>query len=318
MIPIDSAFDLVRAGRASEAVFELESAASAGDAPSAIELGIWFLEGKHVPRDLRRSREAFRRAAELGNASAEQVFTSFMAIGVGASADWAGALRRLRAFARVDSAAAEQLALLDRMNLTQAGDPGEHPVARQLSVEPQVNCFEQLFSGDECSYLISRARPLLQPSVIVEPSTGQLQPHPIRTSEGAMFPWASEDLVIHALNRRLAWASGTAVACGEPLQVLSYRPGQQYRPHLDALPNTGNQRILTMLVYLNEGYSGGETFFTRTGLKFAGKTGDGLLFRNAGPGGHPDHNAEHAGLPVLRGEKFIASRWIREQPLMPH
>jgi prolyl 4-hydroxylase len=71
-----------------------------------------------------------------------------------------------------------------------------------------------------------------------------------------------------------------------------------------------------MLVYLNEGYEGGETLFTRAGLKQAGKTGEGLLFRNADPSGVPDRHAEHAGLPVVAGEKYVASRWIRERPMM--
>jgi prolyl 4-hydroxylase len=82
------------------------------------------------------------------------------------------------------------------------------------------------------------------------------------------------------------------------------------------LPGGDNQRVLTMLVYLNVGYGGGETRFTHAGLTFAGKLGDGLLFRNAQPGGAPDPGTEHAGLPVLSGEKFLASRWIRERPMI--
>jgi len=163
---------------------------------------------------------------------------------------------------------------------------------------------------------VQTAEPLLQQSVVVDPATGVLRPHPVRTSDGASFPWASEDLVISALNRRIAAASGTDVKCGEPLQVLRYRPGQEYRPHFDALPSNENQRVLTMLVYLNSGYSGGETSFTRAGLTVAGRMGDALLFRNARPGGSPDLNAEHAGLPVSSGEKYLASRWIRERPMI--
>jgi prolyl 4-hydroxylase len=189
-------------------------------------------------------------------------------------------------------------------------------VGLQLSVTPEVWRFNDFASLTECLYLIETAEPLLQQSVVVDPVTGQFRPHPVRTSEGATFPWVSEDLVVTALNRRIAVASGTDASCGEPLQVLRYRPGQEYRPHLDALPTGANQRVLTMLVYLNEDYEGGETLFSRTGLKYAGKAGDGLLFRNANPDGVPDPSAEHAGLPVLAGEKYVASRWIRERPLM--
>jgi prolyl 4-hydroxylase len=102
---------------------------------------------------------------------------------------------------------------------------------------------------------------------------------------------------------------------GEPLQVLRYVPGQEYRSHLDALPASQNQRVLTMLVCLNDGYEGGETSFVRTGLKWKGRKGDALLFRNAGEDERPDPSSQHAGLPVTRGTKIIASRWIRAKPI---
>ncbi len=104
---------------------------------------------------------------------------------------------------------------------------------------------------------------------------------------------------------------------GEPLQVLRYAPGQEYRPHFDAIDRADNQRVLTFLVYLNDGYEGGETRFLHSGLTVKGKKGDGLLFRNAGQDGRPDPNSQHAGLPVTSGEKFLASRWIRQRALDP-
>jgi prolyl 4-hydroxylase len=119
---------------------------------------------------------------------------------------------------------------------------------------------------------------------------------------------------VHAINQRIAAASGTQAAQGEPLQVLRYRPGGEYKPHFDAIPGFANQRILTMIVWLNEDYEGGETMFMKTGAKLRGRTGDALLFRNALPDGSRDPDAAHAGLPVTRGEKLIASRWIRARP----
>ena len=72
-----------------------------------------------------------------------------------------------------------------------------------------------------------------------------------------------------------------------------------------------------MLVYLNDAYTGGETLFLKIGLRVRGETGDGLLFRNAAVDGTPDMDSLHAGLPVLSGEKLIASRWIRQKPFGP-
>lgn len=53
----------------------------------------------------------------------------------------------------------------------------------------------------------------------------------------------------------------------EPLQILRYQPGEEYRPHYDTLARMQNQRVLTFLIYLNEDYDGGETLFLRPGLR---------------------------------------------------
>ena len=315
MSNVDDAYELLAAGEPLRAIALLRTSGMAGDAACYRELAVWFLDGRYVPRDLAQSRENFRHAGDLGDLTAEHVFICFLANGTGGRADWQGAKARLSKLAAVDERAARQLEVFGVMRLTADGDPLTKPTSELISNQPEAWRFPDFASSAECDYLIGVAIPLLQQSVVVDPTTGQIGPHPIRTSEGAMFPYVSEDLVVSALNRRIASASGTGLRCGEPLQILRYRPGQQYRPHSDALPATDNQRVLTALVYLNAGYEGGETFFTRTRLKFGGKTGDALLFRNAAAGGRPDPDAEHAGLPVLRGEKYIASRWIREFPM---
>jgi prolyl 4-hydroxylase len=316
MTEVESAYRLLEAGDARQAVKRLEAAGAAGDGASLLELGVWYLEGRHVQRDLAQSRECFRRGSEIGDITAERVYICFMANGVGGKSDWGAARERLRKLAKEDRPAARQLELLDSMAIDERGYPLTQPVGRLLSKTPEVWTFDHFASAAECDYLIATADPLLRESVVVDPATGQLRPHPVRTSEGAMFPWVSADMVITALNRRIAAASNTDDACGEPLQVLRYRAGQEYRPHLDALPTRDNQRVLTMLVYLNEDYRGGETLFTETGLKFAGGRGNALLFRNAEPGGLPDPLSKHAGLPVIDREKYLASRWIRQRPLV--
>jgi prolyl 4-hydroxylase len=313
---VETAYELLNDGDVEQAIACLQRGGIAGDPASLLELGVWYLEGRHLRRDLRRSRECFRQAGELGEPAAKHVYICFLANGIGGEANWQGAKEQLRELAKRDPKAARQIEVVETLDLDDHGFPRTRSHSHQLSTTPEVWRFDDFASPAECLYLIETAQPLLQQSVVVDPATGQLRPHPIRTSEGATFPWASEDLVVTALNRRIAVASGTDPSSGEPLQVLRYGPGQEYRPHLDALPTGGNQRVLTMLVYLNGNYEGGETLFTRTGLKYAGKAGDGLLFRNADRNGVPDCNAEHAGLPVLTGEKYLASRWIRERPMM--
>ncbi|HEY6661427.1 MAG TPA: 2OG-Fe(II) oxygenase [Sphingomicrobium sp.] len=296
----------------------LQRAEQAGDGMAARELALWCLTGQLVRRNLATSRALFERAAALGDSYSAAVRRAFVAGGVGGPSDWAGALRLLREASIHDLEAAEQLRLIEAMEVDANGDPIRKAAFDTLCDAPQVRQFPSLFSAAECAYLIATAGPMLQPSVVVHPVTGKEVRNSIRTASAAGFPFRLQNPAIHALNRRLAAASRSDVHAGEPLQVLRYEPGEQYHTHSDALPNLApaQQRVMTFLVYLNEDYEGGETAFPAAGLKVRGKTGDGLLFRNASPDGMPDPNAIHAGLPVTSGAKFIASRWIRANPLV--
>ena len=314
---LDQAEALLRRGDVAGAAGLLQQAERAGDPLAARQLALWYLTGQIVRRDLAASRAMFERAAGLGDDPSAAVTRAFVAGGVGGPADWPRAIELLRDAAARDEQASVQLHLIEAMELNPTGEPSINLRSEALCDAPEIKRFPKLFTAAECAYLIETAAPMLQPSVVVDPRSGRQVPNPIRTSSAAGFPFTDENPAIHALNRRLAAASGTDVRAGEPLQVLRYAPGEEYRPHSDALPGAtaGQQRVLTFLVYLDEGYEGGETSFPKVGLQFRGNAGDGLLFRNASAGGQPDDKALHAGLPVTSGAKHIASRWIRAAPL---
>jgi prolyl 4-hydroxylase len=315
---VQQAQALLERGDIGGAATLLKGAESRGDALAARELAYWCLTGERVRRDLAASRSLFERAAALGDPDSQVIARAFIAAGVGGPSDWALALRKLDAAASDDPNAAAQSGLIQAMDLGPDGTPRSEFRAQTLSVDPEVRLFPGIFSSVECDYLVATAAPLLRPSTVVDPYTGRDIPHPVRTSSAVGFPFIAENPAIHALNRRLAAASGTDVRAGEPLQVLRYAPGQQYREHSDALPGVApnQQRVLTALVYLNDDYEGGETAFPAVDLKIRGRAGDGLLFRNASPDGRPNPRALHAGLPVTAGAKLIASRWIRAAPLI--
>jgi prolyl 4-hydroxylase len=202
------------------------------------------------------------------------------------------------------------------MDLDAEGDPRAAPQGRALSESPHVTLFPRLFSAAECDHLVEVAEHAFEPSLVFGVDSPDHR-NPLRTSDGSAMHALIEDPAIHALNRRLAAVSGVKVDQGEPLQVLRYRVGHQYRNHFDFLPGAENQRLVTALVYLNEGYEGGETAFVKTGLKVKGRKGDAIVFRNILADRHADPMAEHAGLPVLRGVKLLASLWMRERRYVP-
>ena len=302
---------LLSARRFADAARLLMDLASRDQGPALARLAYWRISGDVVRRDLAEARSLLGRAAAKGDDEAALLHASFLASGVGGPPQWGAAFAGIAGLAPRQPKARAQLDLLRKMELDEDGFPARAAQTRPLSESPWAVASDSFLTPAECAYLRSALEQELQPSVVVDPATGRMIPHPVRTSDGAVYGVFAEDLVVSAINRRIAGLSGTGLAQGEPLQLLRYRPGAEYRAHMDALPSEPNQRVMTCLVYLSDDYEGGETRFLRTGLDFKGRTGDALLFRNAKADGSPDPMSLHAGLPVARGVKYIASRWIR-------
>jgi prolyl 4-hydroxylase len=302
---------LVAEQRVAEAAPLLIRAADGGDVPAQAMLAQWRIAGNIIRRDLAEARRLLDSAGAKGDPESGLLHAYFLAAGVGGQDDWPGAMARLSALAPRNARAAAQLRLLEAMKLDANGFPERPPPVRPLSTEPRAAACEGFMTEAECAWLRDSGEPALQPSAVVDPRTGRMVPHPVRSSDAATFGVHSEDLVVNALNRRIAAVTGTRPEQGEPLQLLRYRPGGEYKPHMDALPAEPNQRILTALVYLSENYEGGETSFPGAGLSYRGRTGDALIFRNVRSDGSADPLTLHAGLPVRSGTKYLGSRWIR-------
>jgi prolyl 4-hydroxylase len=215
---------------------------------------------------------------------------------------------------RYGGAAADDLALLSRMDLDSEGYPVTLAEPERLGNGYKVHRWRQFLTPEECAHLAMSVRDLLAPSIVADPHTGRSIPHPIRTSSAAVVGPTRESLPLQAIMRRLAAATGTRVEQGEPLNVLHYAPGQEYREHMDTLPHVTNQRAVTAIIYLNTGYVGGETRFPAQNLSVAGGGGDMVAFDNTLPDGSPDPRSRHAGAPVRQGAKWAATRWIRAKP----
>lgn len=110
----------------------------------------------------------------------------------------------------------------------------------------------------------------------------------------------------------------------ENLQVVRYLPGQYYKEHHDSCCDNNNkcfdfikkagQRIITVLIYLNDDFTGGYTYFRNLNLKVKPSTGDAIVFFPLAHGKNKCHPlALHAGTPVINGTKWVANVWFREK-----
>ena len=72
----------------------------------------------------------------------------------------------------------------------------------------------------------------------------------------------------------------------------------------------GGQRVGTLVIYLNEPQGGGATTFPEAGLEVAPIKGQAVFFSY--DRAHPSTGTLHGGAPVLAGEKWVATKWLRQ------
>lgn len=197
------------------------------------------------------------------------------------------------------------------------------PAPVTMSDQPYARRFDKLLTVEECEYIIGLGSRLLAPASVIDGSAGQGIESSLRTNSVAVFWPVQQDIVLHAIDLRLTRASGLAYANGEMMNVLMYKPGEEYRAHFDffapdiAFNDRSGQRIRTLLVSLNDGYGGGETHFVNSNLSWKGAAGDALLFHNCDAAtGAPDRATLHAGLPVTSGQKWLLSKWFRQRAFL--
>ncbi|CAA9220661.1 MAG: hypothetical protein AVDCRST_MAG56-415 [uncultured Cytophagales bacterium] len=216
--------------------------------------------------------------------------------------------------------------------LVDPGDVHEEPdyarkreaetVRRRLdAAQRKVELVPGLLSADECDYLLGLAAPRFAPSAVI--GADGVRTHAGRTSHTAKL-FLPGEARLEAVCDRLAGRLGVPVRYCEYFQCVRYEAGQFYGEHLDTLDEgtppgadevaRRGQRALTVLVYLNEDFEGGETHFPRLDRKVTPQRGAGLLFYLLDRHGKPDPDARHAGLPVFSGTKYALNVWVRTRP----
>lgn len=208
--------------------------------------------------------------------------------------------------------------------LVQEGDVVLQAGDRQVQVlasmrNPRVVVFGGLLSHDECDEIVEKARQRLARSETVKLDTGASEVNEARTSDG-MFFTRGESGVVARLESRIAALLQWPLENGEGLQVLRYRPGAEYKPHYDyfdpAQPGTtsilkrGGQRVASLVMYLNTPTRGGATIFPDVFFDVSPVKGNAVFFSYDRP--HPMTRSLHGGAPVIEGEKWVATKWLRE------
>jgi prolyl 4-hydroxylase len=183
---------------------------------------------------------------------------------------------------------------------------------------PCLTVFGGLLAREECDALMDLARDRLERSAIVDSWSGAEETHDFRTSQSMSFRCGEND-VVRRVEMRIAELLNWPIDHGECLQILRYGPGEEYRPHHDyfdpsvpgssAVLQRGGQRVGTLVMYLNAPSKGGATVFPDIGFQVTPIQGNAVFFSYDRP--HPATRTLHGGAPVIEGEKWVATKWLR-------
>ena len=188
---------------------------------------------------------------------------------------------------------------------------------------PRLALFSNFLSSNECDELIDLARPKMQRSHVINPiGEGTIEDN-ARTSNGMFFQRQANELV-SKIETRISKLLDIPLDHGEGIQILNYHIGGEYKPHHDYFkPNEkgeqpyikiGGQRIATLLMYLNYVEEGGTTIFPTLGVEFMPIKGSALFFYYELEDNDVDIHSLHGGSPVNIGQKWVATKWLRQNP----
>lgn len=153
-----------------------------------------------------------------------------------------------------------------------------------------------------------------------------------RTSNTCYF--GGTNPFIAEVETRICKTLGISNRCAEQIQGQKYEVGQEFRFHTDYFDpellkkdaSINGQRTWTFMIYLNDVEEGGYTSFPRAFCSSAPKTGTAIVWNNlyspatspnAGDWGKENPFSSHCGMPIVRGEKYILTKWFKETEINP-
>jgi prolyl 4-hydroxylase len=182
-------------------------------------------------------------------------------------------------------------------------------------------CYQSFLTPHECGGLIAMIESDRKPSGLLSVTDDP----DFRTSESCdLDRWHP---FVHGIDAKICTLTGLKPRQGETLQGQRYVIGKQFKAHHDFFhvseaywheeKKRGGQRCWTMMIYLDEPESGGETLFSAAGLRVTPRAGMLLGWNNMDKRGVPNDNALHESLPVTSGVKNIVTKWFRERYWAP-
>lgn len=335
-------------GNYNESIILLSKAAQEGDLHARSLLGKRLLVGDRAPRMQREGALMLLEAAQAGHAEAVAAMAILQCLGVQQRQSWQDGFNTLVHAAKLGwMPARDQLLFLSAADL--AGDEmafvenNDAAFWDEVGKRIDVNQWLQVPQGEVLcdsplvvsfpGFLDARLRDMFmlmsttRLRAAFDPDPAQMRNSNAETaSHGiAQFGLMDNDYLHFLVQERMSKACGIPRTHMEGYAVLFYRPDEEFSAHVDYFDpqqpagrheiQEYGQRSLTFMVYLNEGYEGGETEFPELGISHKGRAGEALYFVNADRAGKGDPRTRHSGRPTRSGNKWVLSQYFRDRPL---
>jgi prolyl 4-hydroxylase len=185
-------------------------------------------------------------------------------------------------------------------------------------IDSRINLryIKAFFTSQECQHLISLAKNKFKRSKVVSNTT--VNSNSDRTSYSHYLD-RQQDLIVKNIEQRVAQTTNVSSVHIEPMQVVRYLEGQEFRPHHDWFhpdycKNGGKQRRYTFFVYLNSIPEGGETVFPLLDKSFKPVEGDALFWENCTSDTDCNKDSLHQGKSPVGKIKYGLNIWVTLRP----
>lgn len=193
-----------------------------------------------------------------------------------------------------------------------------------LNKEPYISFYQDVFTPEECDFVIENSEKLnkFKRSGMYNVELKQSEILDIRTSSS----FVDEDSTFNDIRQKsyellkdkFSYINNFSIDHFEKTQIQRYNPGQYVASHMDYFNCgrhvTNNDKMATLIIYLNDDFTGGETQFDYLNIKVKPQKGSALFF-NYDYGENVKTKSKHGGSPVIEGTKYIITCWIREKPI---
>ncbi|MBK6703629.1 MAG: 2OG-Fe(II) oxygenase [Caulobacteraceae bacterium] len=275
------------------------------------------------PVDIAETYRIIEAAAREGEPEALLFEAYALGIGYGCDVDLTLAFENI--YIADEAGAPDATPQADMMNL--GGDLASWIAPRPIEYvheAPRIGMSRGFIDAELCAWLVDRARPLQEATLVYDPGTGRPVQDASRTNTAGTFKLSDLNMPLILLRHRIANTLAVSQVNFERTSIFRYEVGQAFTDHADYISTdfsaeirARGQRPHTFLVYLNEAFAGGQTNFLAINKKFRGGVGDALFWRNVDEQGAPDPLTQHAGDPPTSGEKWLLSQFIRDKAQMP-